>query len=181
MIDNPELKLISHRKNNFFINYYSTMSPKECIEDLDFYYEFSSGRRLEFTLTPFCHSPGSFVTYDTKTKVLFSSDIFGSYDTHWELFTQIKDECLNCDTMDHCTIIGRKCHMTGVIDFHRQIMPSTKALLHSLQLIEKMDISLIAPQHGSVFYSADSQKAVIERLKSLDSVGIDYYLEEKGL
>ena len=181
MIDNPDLKLISHKKNNFFINYYSTMSPKECIEDLDFHYEFSSGRRLEFTLTPFCHSPGSFVTYDTKTKVLFSSDIFGSYDTHWELFTQIKDECSNCETMNSCTILGRSCHMSGVIDFHRQIMPSKKALNHSLELIEKMDISLIAPQHGSVFYTADSQKAVIARLKSLPSVGIDYYLEEKGL
>jgi len=181
IIDNPDLRIISHNKNNPFINYYSTISPKECIEEMGLHYTFSSGRRLEFVLTPYCHAPGSFVTYDTKSKVLFSSDIFGSYDSYWELFTQINKECLQCDTLDECSITKRKCHMAGVIDFHRNLMPSAKALNHALGIIEKMDISMIAPQHGSVFYSADSQKAVIERLKSLTSVGIDYYLEDKSL
>jgi len=181
IIDNKDLKLISHRNNNFFINYYSTGSPKECIEEMGLFYEFSSGRRLEFVLTPYCHAPGSFVTYDTKTKVLFSSDIFGSYDSYWELFTQINEECLHCLSTTDCSVTGRKCHMVGVLDFHRHIMPSVKALHYALGLIEKMDISLIAPQHGSVFYTADSKRAVIERLKSLTCIGIDHYLEGRDV
>jgi len=181
MIDNKELRLISHKYNNFFINYYSTKSPKECIEDIDLHYEFSSGRRLEFIHTPYCHAPGSFMTYDTKSKVLFSSDIFGSYDSHWELYTKISNRCHNCQSTGDCPVTGRKCLMNGVTEFHKHIMPSVKALRYMLGMVEKLDISLIAPQHGSIFHTADSQEAVIERLKSLESIGIDHYLGEKDL
>ena len=181
MIDNKELKLISHKYNNIFINYYSTKSPKECVEEMGFHYEFSSGRRLHFIHTPYCHAPGSFMTYDTKTKVLFSSDIFGSYDSHWELYAQFSDECLQCQSLSDCPITGRKCHMIGIIDFHKHIMPSAKALRHALGLIKDLDISLIAPQHGSVLSDAKSQNAVIEKLMSLSSIGIDNYLKESGI
>jgi len=179
MIDNDELKIISNHANNFFINYYSTKSPKASLEDMEYLFEFSSGRRLEFIPTPYCHAPGSFVTYDTKTKVLFSSDIFGSYDTNWRLFTEINEECLNCETGEKCHITGEKCHMLGVIDFHRHTMPSLTAMRYALDRIEEKDVSMIAPQHGSVFYTADSQKAVIERLRTLQNVGINYYFEDR--
>jgi len=177
IIDSSDLKIISHRDNNYFINYYSMISPKECIEEMGFKYEFSSGRRLEFVMTPYCHAHGSFVTYDTATKVLFSSDIFGSYDSYWTYYTEMHKECLKCETKTGCSITGEKCHIDGVLEFHRRLMPSLKALNYALDQIEQLDISMIAPQHGSIFYSTDSVKSVIERLRSLSSVGIDHYLE----
>ena len=39
--------------------------------DLDFEYTFGDGRTLKFIHTPYSHSPGSFITYDIKTKTLF--------------------------------------------------------------------------------------------------------------
>ena len=78
MINTPELHIISHAENNVFIHYYSRKTPKIDYRSINNEFVFESGRRLAFYGTPFCHAPGSFVTYDTKTKTLFSSDIFGS-------------------------------------------------------------------------------------------------------
>uniref|UniRef100_UPI000A7A0641 hypothetical protein n=1 Tax=Clostridium sp. NkU-1 TaxID=1095009 RepID=UPI000A7A0641 len=58
-------------------------------------------------------------------------------------------------------------------------MPSKKALEYALERIEKLDISLIAPQHGSILDTFEAQEIVIKRLKELTKVGIDYFLEEE--
>jgi len=175
MIANEDLKLISHRENNVFINYYSVKSPMQCINDIDLCFEFASGRRLEFIPTPYCHAPGSFMTYDTKSKVLFSSDIFGAYDSNWTFYTHIDKKCYDCATAVGCEFSDTECQITGLLDFHRHIMPSINALKHALDCIEAHDISLIAPQHGSVLNSEISRDVAIHRLKSLDNVGFDCF------
>ncbi len=180
LIHSEDLRIISHYENNLFINYYSTASPKDCIEkDLGFEYRFSSGRRLTFILTPYAHCPGSFMTYDTKTKILFSSDIFGGYDTHWDLYTQIGEECRNCAANQPCPH-QKRCEIQGMLEFHRRSMTSTAALNYALDQIEELDISLIAPQHGSILHTPISRQIAIQQLRALDSVGIDYYLKEVG-
>jgi len=179
-IDNQDLKIISHRENTVFIEYYSPRCPKICIEELGFVYEFSSGRQLKFFPTPYSHSAGSFVTLDTKTKTLFSSDIFGSYDVNWSLFSEIDGKCADCVPDNPCTITKKPCQVLGVWDFHRRIMPSTKALQYAISLIEDLNISMIAPQHGSIFNSHESMEVVIKRLKNLESVGIEHFLEERS-
>jgi flavorubredoxin len=181
VIGSKDLKIISHYENNTFINYYSSKSPKQCIEDLGFHFDFRSGRRLEFIRTPYSHSAGSFVTYDTKTKVLFSSDIFGGYDSDSSLYSQIFEKCASCCPEEICPITNNSCQIFGIWEFHQRIMTSTKALQYSLSQIEKFDISLIAPQHGSIFKNQLTQKIVIDRLKSLKDVGIDNFLKEKSL
>jgi len=178
MIDSEDLKLISHRENNVFINYYSVKSPMLCIDDIGLSYEFSSGRRLEFIPTPYCHAPGSFMTYDTKSKVLFSSDLFGAYDSNWTFFTHIKDKCADCETAVDCEFSETECQIAGVLNFHKRIMPSIKALRYALSRIEKLDITLIAPQHGSILDTEISREVAIQRLKSLDNVGFDCFFEE---
>ena len=180
LIDNKELKILSHRENNIFINYYSTKSSKECIEDLEYTYHFTSGRKLIFIKTPYSHSAGSFVTYDIKTKVLFSSDIFGSYDASWNLFSMIFEKCANCDPENVCPVTEKPCQIIGMWDFHKRIMTSTKAMHFALQQIEKLDISIIAPQHGSLLHTPAIQKIAKERLNALDGVGIDQFLKDKG-
>ena len=180
LINSRELKIISHHENNIFINYYSKNTPKECIEKLGYHFEFANGRRLEFIRTPYAHSPGSFVTYDVKTKILFSSDIFGSYDNNWNLYTLIGDKCLDCTPRQICPITGKPCQIKGMVNFHQRIMPSKKALHYALERIEELDISMIAPQHGSILDIPEAQSIAIKRLKELTSLGIDYFLEGEG-
>ena len=176
LINNENLKVLSHCENNIFLDYYSTKTEKQCIEEQGLSFEFASGRRLEFIHTPYAHSLGSFVTYDTKTKTLFSSDIFGNYDTTWDLFTQIDDACTTCDAGNTCHLTGKPCQLASISDYHRRIMTSDKALAYALQQIENLDISIIAPQHGSILNTELSQKIVFDRLKSMKKVGIDNYI-----
>jgi len=177
MIENDDLKIISHVENNIFIKYYSPKSQRLCIEDIGLHYEFSSGRRLEFIRTPYCHSAGSFITYDTKTKTLFSSDIFGAFDSGWTFFSQVGTDCFECEAKAICHKTNSGCQMLGLVEFAKRIMPTTKSLRYALNLIEDLEISLIAPQHGSIFISRDSKDAALKLLKSLSDVGIDSFLE----
>ena len=178
IIDNPNLRILSHAENNIFINYYSTKLPKDDVQSLGLFYEFGNGRRLEFCRTPYAHSTGSFVTYDTKTKTLFSSDIFGSYDSQWDLFSSIQDDCLHCTPGEICPQTGRLCEITGIYDFTRRIMTSTKALNHALDQMERWEINMIAPQHGSILHTAKARDVVIQKLRELTDVGIDRFLKE---
>ena len=181
IIGGTKLKIISHRENNIFIEYYSTKSSKQCIEEMDLSYAFSSGRRLRFIPTPYSHSPGSFVTYDTATKTLFSSDIFGSYDNSWSLYSQITESCAHCTPTAICPETDGRCQMHGIVDFHERVMTSAKALHYALDRIEELDITLIAPQHGSILDTPCTQKAAIAQLKKRTNIGIDHFLEGKGI
>jgi len=180
LINNKDLKILSHKENNIFIKYYSAKSPKECIEDSGYEYNFTSGRKLIFIRTPYSHSPGSFVTYDTKTKVLFSGDLFGSYDANWNLFSIISEKCVDCEPENICPFTGESCQITGILNFHKFVMTSTKALRYALKQIEGLDISVIASQHGALLNTPMAQKIVKKRLNALDGVGIDQFFEEEG-
>lgn len=178
MIKNDNLKILSHTENNIFINYYSSTRPKECIEFTNMSYTFRSGRKLEFIRTPYSHSPGSFITYDSKTKTLFSSDIFGSYNNIWELYLEMYDHCLECPIEEICPENEKPCLLKGIINFHQRIMTSKKALDYALNKIEALDIDLIAPQHGSLIKGGTEKDMVIKVLKDIKYIGMDWYLKE---
>lgn len=178
IINNKELKIISHEDNNVFIHYYSAKTEKLDFRDLDCHFDFATGRRLEFYLTPYCHLPGSFVTYDTKTKTLFSSDIFGSFENQWALMLDLQDECRECRDLNICKINLLKCPIKGIVDFHRRIMTSNRALIYSLNTIDSLEIERIAPQHGSIISNKEDVKAIIRHLHAVKDVGIDCFLSE---
>jgi len=178
VINSPDLKIISHRENILFINYYAAKSPRLCIEEIGMRFEFSSGRRLEFIRTPFVHTPGNFITYDTKTGVLFSSDIFGSYDYSWSLYTEINEKCSRCDATEICPHTNNRCQLSGIREFHKRVMPSVKALNYALDRIEELDVSMIAPQHGSILDTRVSREVAIRHLRALDCLGFDCFLKE---
>ena len=144
-------------------------------------YLFPSGRKLLFYGTPFCHSPGSFITYDTKTKTLFSSDLFGSYDANWQLYLELIEGCDGCHSQRVCLQTGKKCPLYGIDQFHKRIMTSKTALSHALDVIESLDIERIAPQHGSIIKSNVDAQIVIRHLRSMEHVGIDYLIAENKL
>lgn len=162
VINNEELEVISHRENNLFIHFYSTTPKKQCITTLDYSYTFGNGRRLEFIQTPYAHAPGSFMTYDCKTKTLFTGDLFGSYDNIWSLYLRDTEDC-------------------GILSFHQRIMNSAASLQYALEQVESKDVSLIAPQHGSIIDSPDQMKLLIQQLKGLEHVGFDYYIQQEKI
>lgn len=181
IINNKALRIISHAENNVFIHYYSSKTKKLDFRELGSQYEFASGRRLAFYPTPYCHQPGSFVTYDTKTKTLFSGDLFGSFDTQWTLMLHLDDACRECINFDDCYKDLSKCPIRSVVKFHKIIMTSNRALTNSLRTIERLDIDRIAPQHGSIIADKADIPIIINHLKAIKNVGIDNLLSEESI
>lgn len=181
IINTKDLRIISQMENNVFIHYYSTKTPKLDFRIINREYVFETGRKLEFYGTPFCHSPGSFITFDTKTKTLFSSDLFGSYDANWTLNLELNEHCGQCKASRVCTRDNRKCPLYGIDQFHRRIMTSTTALVNALDMIRTLDFERIAPQHGSVIQTRKDADIVVAYLRSMGNVGIDYLIAEGRL
>jgi len=124
-------EIITFWRTALFLKYYGIKSKAYLVNENDFKLELKPGRILKFLLTPYLHFPGSIMTYDTKTKVLFSSDVFGSFSYNWELFA------------------GEK-YIEAMKIFHENYMPSNDILRPIMEMLLAMDISCIAPQHGSI-------------------------------
>lgn len=182
LIDNKDLRIISHRDNNTFIHFYSPLTKKLCIEELNYSFTFKGGRELQFIHTPYAHVPGSFITWDIKSKTLFTSDIFGSYDNIWDLYVNDLDHaCLKCEAQEICPMTNSRCPIYGIITFHERIMNSTSSLTYALEKIEELKPLLIAPQHGSLINSPKDMNIIIRKLKELKYIGFDFYMHEKQM
>ena len=178
IIDRDDLRIISDVQNNIFIRHYGVSSQMVTIDSFGYAFEFSTGRRLEFHMTPYAHSPGSFITYDTKTKTLFTSDLMGSYTRKWDLFLSLHEDCKKCSDYDNCPRDEIYCPLPDIMKFHEMIMTSRSALKNALNVIKKIDFEIIAPQHGSVVTEPGDIKTLFEKLTNLEDVGIDRILKD---
>jgi flavorubredoxin len=106
---------------------------------------------------PYLHAPNSFVTYDTKHKILFSSDLFGATSTEWDIF-------------------AKQNYAEGMKSFHVLYMPSHEILKYGMEQIEKLDIEMIAPQHGSVI----KRSMVKELIECLQNLECGFYYRQSG-
>jgi flavorubredoxin len=175
--ENPKLIVLSEPNNNVFLSYYIERNKRNLLQSIDDYGQiFNFGERtLRFIKTPFAHNAGSFVTYDTKTRTLFSSDLFGSVSRQWELFLNLEDDCYACEDYDRCIKQKKYCPLPDILEFHKKVMPSEKALRHAMDVIGKLDIEMIAPQHGSILNKKKDIYFLIEKLGFLKGVGIDAF------
>lgn len=110
-------------------------------------------RRLEFQLTPYLHFPGAFVSYDTATGTMFSSDLFGGF---------VPDnDVLASDDVAYIIENARP--------FHQHYMPSRELLSAGLTRVQQRwpSIERIAPQHGHVILGA-AVDASFEALKEIE-------------
>lgn len=178
LIKNKDLQIISESENLMFIRHYSASSHLVPISKLKFQYKFSSGRTLEFIKTPYSHSGGSIVTFDTASGILFSSDLFGSLGTEWELFLKLKPECIDCVNLEKCPENRTNCPIRDILNFHKVLMPSKKALRYSIEKILEVPFKMIAPQHGSIIKDKYTMRCVLEKLVSLEGVGIDGIVDD---
>ncbi|MFC1815815.1 MBL fold metallo-hydrolase [Thermodesulfobacteriota bacterium] len=180
IINSSSLKIISDESSLMFIRHYSVSSLMVSIEDINYHYKFSSGRTLQFTKTPYSHSPGSFVTFDQKSGMLFTSDIFGSYGTEWELFLRLRPQCIDCVNLTKCPEDRENCPIDDILNFHKINMPSRKALKYALKKILEVPFTAIAPQHGSIITDRNIMRYVFELLISQKEVGIDRIIEDEN-
>ncbi|MCP4877503.1 MAG: MBL fold metallo-hydrolase [Gammaproteobacteria bacterium] len=156
IIGHNELQIVAHSYCIRLIRHLGLRSKFYPVDKHDYFLALKSGRRLEFMFTPYLHSPGAIVTYDTKTKSLFTSDIFAAISANWSLFAE----------GDFLSVMD---------PYHQIYMPSNRILKQCMERFDKMDIERILPQHGSIL-EGEQIKLAIEHLKALPC-GIDLFEE----
>ncbi|MEA2100220.1 MAG: ATP-binding protein [Campylobacterota bacterium] len=148
LINREDLQIVTHSRMTVLIKHYMIKSDYYEIDKNDFVLNTNNGISLKFITTPYCHSPGAYVSYEPNTKVLFSSDIFGGLEESWQFYA---DE----NYFEKAKL------------FHEEYMPSRNIFNYTLNKIKKLDIEMIAPQHGSIIKREYIDK-LIEDMKKLD-------------
>lgn len=175
LCENPDLKIISRRSNNLFLRYYFEKKHHGLLFDLE-NSDWSlnlEGRILRFIPTPFAHSSGSFVTFDERTGVMFSSDLFSSFSRSWRLFQTLEEDCFACTQHEACPNGKPYCFIPDFIRFHQQVMPSNKAVNRAAETIASFNPSIIAPQHGSILRNSRDISHLLGMLSNMEKIGID--------
>jgi len=147
VIENNQLRIAAHINTIRLIQHQDLKSDFYAVEQNDYQITLKSGRVLKFMHIPFLHSPGAIVTYDTKTRSLFTGDIFGAVDGEWSIFTN-------------------KNFPENMKSFHQAYMPGNIHLKRAMERFEKMPIDRLLPQHGSVI-EGDEVQVAIDYLKQL--------------
>ena len=157
VISRPDLRIVAHNNTIRLIRHYGLSSADfYAVEQHDYHLTLKSGRVLEFLHTPYLHSPGAIMTYDTKTRSLFTSDVFGAISNDWSLFAE-----------------GN--FLEPMKAWHQAYMPSNRLLANCMERLETLDVDRILPQHGSVLEGDQVEKA-ITYLKALPC-GLDLMAE----
>jgi len=147
LIGRDDLQIITHSRMVPLVKHYLIRSDYYEIDKQQ--YRLQCGRLdLTFVPTPYCHSPGAFVTYEPKTKTLFSGDIFGGIEHSWEFYAG--DD-----------------YFEKARQFHAEYMPSRDIFNYALSKIEMLEIDRIAPQHGSIIRKPQIPK-LMEQMKALE-------------
>jgi len=156
LINRDDLLIVTHSRMSLLIKHYLVTSSYYEIDKHNNQLITSSGLKLDFLTTPYCHSPGAFVSYEPISKVLFSGDIFGGIEESWEFYA------------DESYFLKAK-------QFHQEYMPSKDIFNYALGKIEKLDIDLIAPQHGSII----EKKYIASLIGDMKNLDCGLYIEEK--
>ena len=127
--------VVTHWRTMTLISFYGIRSEYYLVNENSNQLMLSSGRLLRFVPTPYLHFPGAITTYDTKSRILFSSDLFGAF------------------SYNHSFYAGED-YIEKMMAFHEHYMPSNDIIRPVMEIFLGMDISMIAPQHGSIIKSS---------------------------
>ena len=112
--------------------------------------------KLRFIPAHYMHSSGNFNVYDPRARILFSGDI-GAAIVPPAARTSMFVQDFNA-------------HIQYMEGFHRRWLPSGRARDAWVAQISKLDIDMLAPQHGLIF-RGDDVKRFIEWLSKLEVGG----------
>ncbi|MFK5915373.1 MAG: MBL fold metallo-hydrolase [Woeseiaceae bacterium] len=97
---------------------------------------------LEFIPAHYLHSSGNFHVYDAEAKILMSGDVGAALEPEQvPMYVEDFDEHVN--------------HMKL---FHQRWMPSNRAKQDWIDRVRKLDIEVMAPQHGRLFRGDDVKR-----------------------
>ncbi|MFN8545360.1 MAG: MBL fold metallo-hydrolase [Candidatus Binatia bacterium] len=148
VIGRSDLRIVAHTNTIRLIRHYGVSAEFYAVDEHDYRLTLRSGRVLDFLFTPYLHSPGAIVTFDRKTRSIFTSDIFGALSSPtWSLF----------GSGDFRAEMGM---------WHQTYMSSGRALRECVERIEGLGVERILPQHGSVL-EGEAMHAAIAFLKTL--------------
>jgi len=144
-----ERYIVTHWRTEMLLKHYQWKTPFYLVDGNDWKLK-AGNREFEFVFTPYAHFPGAFCTFDKKSGILFSSDLFGGLTPEFELFAKSADEYFEYAKV-----------------FHKHYIPNKEVLNYALYHVEAKNPIMIAPQHGSII-KQELIKPLIEKLKDLD-------------
>lgn len=112
------------------------------------------GRTIVFQETRMLHWPDSMVAYLPQDKLLFSNDIFGQNIASTERFT------------DEFTDKAEFLHRVKEY-YYNIVLPYSPVVLKTLPAVEKLDLDMVAPDHGLIHRGAEAVKFMIDTYRSL--------------
>ncbi|MGM0576227.1 MAG: diguanylate cyclase [Myxococcota bacterium] len=148
LIGRDDARVVTHWRARALLRHLDLRTPFWLVEDHEWRLEVP-GRTLRFIFTPYMHFPGAFCTFDERSGILFSSDIFGGFTADWSLVA--RDES----------------YFDAMRPFHEHYVPSREILNHGLRRIREYPVQLVAPQHGSLIPSR-LLPYIMERLEGLE-------------
>lgn len=113
-----------------------------------------NGCELAILPAHFLHSPGNFHVYDPLSKILYTGDIGASLGCEYRRVEDFDD------------------HVAFMVGFHERYMASAIAIRTWARLVRSLDIEIIAPQHGALFYGKAMVNRLLDWLESL-RCGVD--------
>ena len=149
-----ERYLVTHWRTKMLLKHYAWKTPFFLIDENDWKLT-ANERELEFIFTPYAHFPGAFATYDKKSKIMFSSDLFGGLTPEFQLFATDAKE-----------------YFEYAKPFHQHYIPTKEILNYSIDHIKSKNPSMIAPQHGSII----KKELIPEFLDKLSNLDCGLYL-----
>lgn len=124
-----------------FVSHFDRDARFHALPDAGAEITLSRGVHLRILPAHYLHSPGNFCVYDPKAKVMFSGDI-GAALVPKERVTGIFVE--NFDE-----------HVAYMDAFHRRWLGASEARDRWVAMVRRLDIDILAPQHGLFFRGAD--------------------------
>lgn len=111
-------------------------------------------RTIVFQETRMLHWPDSMVAYVPQDKLLFSNDIFGQNIASTERFTD--------QFSDKAEFLHR------VVEYYYNIiLPYSPVVLKTLPVVAKLDLDMVAPDHGLIHKGADAVKFMLDTYREL--------------
>jgi two-component system, cell cycle response regulator len=150
----PDVQIIAPLEASILVQHYGCSHSITPVDDGD---EITIGgsRTLTFAMIPYVHFAGTMVSYDQKTKTVFSSDAFGGFTTSSDIYAN----------EDYPELLGT---------FLGQYLGSKRALEYAVARIRKLQstegVDRICPQHGCVL-PGDAVDAYLDAAGKLDVGG----------
>jgi len=135
----PQAKVITNKKGKEFLMAL-LLIPEEkfiIVEDNE---KISLGEKtLQFIFTPWVHWPETMIVYLLEDKILFTCDLFGSHLATSDLF--MKEEA--------------KTYFAAKRYYAEIMMPFRNQIKNHLEKIKKLEIKMIAPSHGPIYFQPE--------------------------